>query len=282
VKVPRSDIMRKILLTIDQHPSSIYDIQYSISELSDPRRTRLPKLLKSMEDEELVVSALQPGPLGPYRRIYELGPRAQEYLNDNLRDALETILHFYSAYRRENHEILLNLGKEPERAQPCGYVLFAAFPNLMVDDLKEIRDVLATSETSAIAIIGSDDIMNRTGIESLHMGDDITSINTHSKSIAEIRVRGIPNLDKLPAAISECKRVLARNGMLRIRVPFVFLDESESQRLEYFIRKTAGGILPELGVVEGKLLQGIIEENFSNCGSYETELGQVVFWGIKS
>jgi len=235
-----------------------------------------------MEEEELVVSALQPGPLGPYRRMYELGPRAQEYLNESLRDAIETILHFYCAYRRENAGTLYKLGKEPERARPSGYVLFAAFPNMTVEDLHVIREVLASSDGVTIAIVGSDEILSKTGIEYLHLGEDIHSINTQDKSITEIRLRGVPSPDELESTICECKRVLERNGILRITVPFVFFDESKSPIFDNFIRKAAIELFPELGVVEGKILQDILEEKFYQNGAYETNLGHVVFWGIKS
>ena len=59
LKSSRAELIRKILLTVDQHPSSIYDILYSMTNFSDPKRTRLPKLLKAMENENLVISALQ-------------------------------------------------------------------------------------------------------------------------------------------------------------------------------------------------------------------------------
>ena len=282
MKVPRSDIMRKILLTINQYPSSIYDIQYSISDISDPGRTKLPKLLKAMENDELVISALQPGPLGPYRRMYELGPRAQEYLNESLRDAIEIILHFYNAYRHENSGTLYKLEKEPERGQPSGNILFAAFPNMTVEDLRIIRELRASHEAVSIAIVGPDDILSKTGIDYQHLGEDFTSIHAQSNSITEIRLRGVPTPNELPSVVSECKRILDKNGIVRITVPFVFFDESESPRLDTFIKKTATNLFPELGVIEGRMLQGILEENFSTNGSYENELGQVVFWGIKT
>ncbi|MFW9960524.1 MAG: hypothetical protein ACFFDV_05870 [Candidatus Thorarchaeota archaeon] len=274
--------MRKILLTIDQYPSSIYDIQYSISDIADPGRTRLPKLLKAMEDDQLVVSALQPGPLGPYRRMYELGPRAQEYLNESLRDAIETILHFYFAYRRENTGTLYKLGKEPERPQPSGCILFAAYPNMTVEDLHTIREALASHSGISIAIVGPDDILSKTGIEYSHLGEDIRTVNMHNRAITEIRLRGIPFLGELQPTIFECKRLLERNGMLRITVPFVFFNESKSPKLDNFIRKTATELFPELGVVEGKILQDLLVDSFSQSGAYETDLGHVVFWGIKT
>ena len=130
----KSDLIRKILLTLDNSPSSIYDLLYSMENFSDPKRTRLPKLLKSMENEKLVVSALQPGPLGPYRRIYQPGPEAEDYLIETLRGGFETLLHFYNKYRKENPGKLYNSSRKYEDAEPNGNLLYMSYPTISVDD----------------------------------------------------------------------------------------------------------------------------------------------------
>jgi DNA-binding PadR family transcriptional regulator len=282
VKVPRSEIMKRILLTIDKHPSSIYDIQYSVSDLSDPRITRLPKLLKSMEDDGLVTSALQPGPLGPYRRMYQLGPRAHEYLNDSLKDAIETILCFYNINRRKSPRGNIGCSKEPERTLSSGSILFAAFPHLTVDDLEEIRMLLSSTDGISISIVGKDQILSRTGIVYKHLGFDILEIQAESKSVSEIRLRGIPSQNDLPGAIAECKRVLVRNGILRFTAPFIFSEESVNAKLEDFIRSVAKSQFQNLGLVDGEIVQRIMDFHFLKNGSYETQLGEITFWGIKS
>ena len=282
MKEPRSDLVRRILLTIDQNPSSIYDIQYSLLDASDPTRNRLPKLLKAMEDENLVRSALQPGPLGPYRRMYELGPKAQEYLNENLRDGIQTLLHFYRVFRRENPGRLYNLNKRPEQLQASGVILFASFPNLAIDDLRTIRELLTTSEGVSVAVVGSDDILTKTGILYQHMGMRITSIDAPNESVSEIHLHGIPPPNELSPAIEECKRVLTRNGLLQITAPFVFFKESNSPELENFIKRTAASLFPELGVIDGNSVRDIIETEFPTNGAYEAQQGEVVFWGVKS
>lgn len=274
--------MRKILLTIDQNPSSIYDIQYSILDASDPKRNRLPKLLRAMEDDNLVISAIQPGPLGPYRRIYELGPGAQDYLNESLKDGIETLLHSYKTFRRENPRKLYNLNKEPKHIHASGTILFASFPNLTADDLKIIRELLLTAKSVSVAVVGLDDILSKTGILYRHLGMEITSIEAPSNSISEIHLHGTPPQNLLSTAIEECKRILVRNGFLKITVPFVFFDETESPKLENFIRETATSLFPELGIVDGNSMKRVIENEFSPNGAYETQEGEVVFWGIKS
>ena len=277
----RSELMRKILLTIDQHPSSIYDIMYSMTNFSDPKRTRLPKLLKSMENDDLVVSALQPGPLGPYRRIYKPGSEAEKFLVENLRDAIETILHFYNSYRTSNPGELYELGENPEIATKDGKILYASYPQVKVNDLNEIRD-LSSNRNVTISILGPDDILSKTGISYDVVESNIMDIESPSKTYSEVRLRGIPPRNQLPKAIAEYKRVMIRGGMLRMVVPFVFFDEPEKATLGEFIRITAATQFPDLGVAEGNDILHIIEQNFSKHGTYETKLGEVHFWAVKS
>lgn len=277
----RAELMRKILLTIDQHPSSIYDILYSITNFSDPKRTRLPKLLKSMENDNLVVSALQPGPLGPYRRIYKPGPEADKFLIENLRNAIETILHFYNAYRTTNPGELYELGQNPELTTKDGKILYASYPQVKINDLNEIRD-LSSNRNVTISILGPDDILIKTGISYDVIGSNIMDIESPSKTFSEVRLRGVPPRNQLLKAIEECKRVMVRGGILRMIVPFVFFDEPENATLGEFIQVTAATQFPELGVIEGSDILHIISRNFSKHGTYETKLGKVHFWAIKS
>jgi DNA-binding PadR family transcriptional regulator len=281
LKVSRSDLIRRILLTIDQQPASIYDIQYSMTNFSDPKRSKLPKLLKSMENDKLVVSALQPGPLGPYRRIYEPGPKAEHYLIDNLRCAMETILHFYDSYRISNNGSEDEENSDPEIPTKDGNILFASYPNFNLNDLNEIRELLATREIT-LSIIGQDDILIKTGLSYHLVGTDITSIEAASKTFSEVHLRGIPHKEKLADAIAECKRALVRGGVLNMIVPFVFFDRPKRGSIEEFIRTIAAKQFPELGIIEGDEVLELIEQNFSKHGILEIKKGEYQFWAIKS
>ncbi|TFH10044.1 MAG: PadR family transcriptional regulator [Candidatus Thorarchaeota archaeon] len=281
MKSTRTDLIRRILLTIDQQPASIYDIQYSMTNFSDPKRTRLPKLLKSMENENLVVSALQPGPLGPYRRIYEPGPEAERYLIENLQSAMETILHFYEEYRTS----IPNSKNDEEAVSDIptkdGKILFASYPQVNVNDLNEIRNMMSNRDIT-ISIIGQDEILSKTGIPYDVVGSDITSIEAPSKAFSEVHLRGIPPIDKLRMGLEECKRVLSRGGVLRMEAPFVFFEKPEEASIEEFIRITAATRFPELGIVEGDYILDLIEQNFSRYGTLEIKQGKYQFWAVKS
>jgi DNA-binding PadR family transcriptional regulator len=275
-------LIHKILLALDKHPSSIYDILYSLTNYSDPRRTRLPKLLKSMEVDGLVTSALQPGPLGPYRRMYELGPEAETNMRHNLKNSLETILHFYDAYRKSNPQKLYDFPNDLLKRKPKGRVLFAAFPSMASDDVETIREIITASGYSSISILGSDQILTKTGIKFESVGDDPSRISTKNQTFSEIYFNGVPPIDELEGVLSECKRVLVRRGVLKIKVPFAFFEEPNKPALGEFIQITAANLFPELGVVEGARVKQILDTFFPKNGVCETTLGEVVFWAAKA
>ena len=244
MKSTRPDLIRRILLTIDQQPASIYDIQYSMTNFSDPKRTRLPKLLKSMENDNLVVSALQPGPLGPYRRIYEPGPKAEDFLIENLKSALETILHFFDAYRKSILRTKKNQSEDSEIPTKDGKILFGSFPQLNVNDLDEIRNI-SVNRGISISLVGQDDILSKTGISYNVVGSDFTNIESQGKTFSEVHLRGIPPKNQLQQSIAECKRVLCRGGVLRMVAPFVFFEYPEKGTIEEFVRETVLTRFPE-------------------------------------
>jgi DNA-binding PadR family transcriptional regulator len=275
-------LINKILLALDNQPSSIYDILYSLTSYSDPRRTRLPKLLKAMEDDGLVKSALQPGPLGPYRRVYELGPEAESNMRHHLKNSLETILHFYDAYRKENPQKLYDFPNEMYNKRPAGKILFAAFPVMTTDDVELIREILISSEQSSISVLGASQILTKTGIKFDHLGDDATEITSESKTFSEVHFNGIPDLDELDKIVSECKRVMVRRGVLKINVPFAYFEDPVKPAIGEFIQITAANLFPELGVVEGTKVKEVLEKYFPKNGVCETSLGEVVFWAVKS
>jgi len=282
MKPARSELIRKILLELNKNPSSIYDILYSMTGYADPRRTRLPKLLKAMEEDGLVISALQPGPLGPYRRIYEKGPMAEAHLRESLKNGIETLLHFYDSYRQANPQKLYSFSEMNNQRKVKGKILYAAFPHMKTNDLEIIRDLLRTSTEGSISIVGSDLILKKTGISYDVVGKEIGCLSVGSNTFSEIHLHGVPKLEKLPSAIAECKRVLTRKGQLRILVPFAFFNEPEKPTLGEFIRITSSELFPELGIVEGNQVSQVLKHFFPKSEIYETSLGEVIFHATKS
>ena len=278
----RSELIRKVLQELDKQPASIYDILYSLTDFSDPRRTRLPKLLKAMEKDGLVVSALQPGPLGPYRRVYEIGPEAETHMRQDLKNSIETILHFYDAYRRSDPQKLYDFPMELEKRKSKGRFMFAAFPSMTSDDIETIREILSTSEEIAISILGPVQMLRKTGIKLESVGEDPTELMADNQTFSEIQFNGMPELGKLSKVIAECKRVLIRKGLLKIRVPFALFDELKKPALGEFIQVTAANLFPELGVVDGNEVRLVLEQFFPKNGVYETSLSEVIFWAVKS
>jgi DNA-binding PadR family transcriptional regulator len=282
VRASRSDLIRRILIVLDGNPSSVYDILYSLNDFSDPKRTRLPKLLKSMERDGLVTSALQPGPLGPYRRIYEHGPGASEYLKEQLRCGIETLMHFYLRYRSTNHTPGNSRPIEPNGGALQGNALFAAYPNMTVDQLESIRRAVTSSEDVIVSIIGPDQILSRSGIEYRVVGNTLSDIDAEDETFDYIQLDGVPPRAELAPAISELERVLASNGVLRILTPLAFFEEPRRFNLEQFVRVTASNLFPEVGIIEGKDVMRAMENTFGKTEIFDTEDGRIAFVARKS
>ena len=147
-------------------------------------------------------------------------------------------------------------------------------------DLEIIRDLLLSSNETSISIVGSDLILQKTGISYDVVGDDISNLSVDSKTFSEIHLHGVPEMNKLPSAIAECKRVLTRKGQLRILTPFAFFDEPQKPTLGEFIRITSSELFPELGIVEGEEVGKIIEAHFTYCGASEAFPALVLFWAF--
>lgn len=282
MQTARSELISKILQALDKYPSSIYDILYSLTDYSDPRRTRLPKLLKAMENDGLVVSALQPGPLGPNRRVYEIGPEAETHMRQNLKSSIETILHFYAAYRKSDPQKLYDFPKELEKRKSKGRIMFAAFPKMTSDAIETIRELSSTTIESTISILGSDQMLRKTGIKFESVGENPTKFKAKDQTFSTIQFNGLPELGIFSEVIAECKRVLMRKGLLKIQVPFALFDELKKPALGEFIQVTAANLFPELGVIEGNEVKLVLEQFFSKNGVYETNLSEVIFWAVKS
>lgn len=281
MRASRSDLKRRILIALDKSPSSIYDILYSLSDFSDPRRTRLPKLLKAMEGEELVRSALQPGPLGPYRRIYEPGPGADDFLKEQLRCGIETLLHFYLQYRESDTEPAYNLPKEKNCTPAEGRLLLASYPNMTVAQLEWIREIVTSSRDIEIAIIGPDHMLSKSGIDYSVAGETIDQLDAKDESFDFIQLDGVPSREILENAIPEFHRVLIPKGKLRVATSLAFFDEPQKATLEQFIRITAATLFPELGIVEGNDVISSLKKYFKKASAYETEDRRACFMATK-
>lgn len=277
----RSDLIRRILLVLDGNPSSIYDILYSMNDFSDPKRTRMPKLLKAMEKDELVKSALQPGPLGPYRRIYEHGPKAEEYLRGQLKCGIETLMHFYLKYRSEANSPNSSIPLAPKNSPLTGRVLFASYPNLTVEELESIRDAVMSREDLDVSIIGPDHILSRSGIDYHVVGEGLEKIDDSCGPFDCVELYGVPPRALLAVAISEFARVLAPEGKLRILTQLAFFEEPKKPNLEQFIRITASTLFPEVGIVEGQDVLRVLTNSFGNAEVFRTHDDKYVFTATK-
>ncbi|RLI54399.1 MAG: hypothetical protein DRP09_13240 [Candidatus Thorarchaeota archaeon] len=276
----RSDLKRRILLALDISPASVYDILYSLSDFSDPRRTRLPKLFRAMEREDLVTSALQPGPLGPYRRIYQPGPRAGDYLRERLRSGIETLLHFFLEYRVSSTSPSYDLPKEKTAVTVEGQLLYASFPTMTVAHLERIRKMRSSSDIS-ISVVGHDNLLQKAGIRHTCAGQGLEKIDAPDETFDFAIIDGVPEQAFLACSMPEVCRVLAVGGSLRMFTTMAFFNEPQKATLEQFIRVTASTLFADVGIVEGQDVLRIPNDHFVDCRAFETDNKRVCFTGTK-
>lgn len=275
-------IRDRILLLLDQRPCHGYELSESLDTSNEHLRlTTLYRWLNEMEEEGYVISEILPGPHGPNRRVYRIGPRGETRLREILRDSIEVVLHFFNAYRSRTSPKLFDAFDELEPKQVKGRVLFVATPWLKEQDLQLLMYLLKRNNGTGLLVMGDNSIVRAAGIRHRPLKGDLTDIHTANCTISEIWISGVPKIDQLPQIISECKRILISGGTLRLIAPFVFFDEPTRPTVSEFIRVTAVHLLPDLGVVEGNTIGDLFEAVFTKCGANETSPRLAVFWGIK-
>jgi DNA-binding PadR family transcriptional regulator len=235
-----------------------------------------------MEGKGLVESEMQPGPHGPKRRVYRLGPRGENRLRQVLGESIEIILHFYDAYRHSVTSQVYESFDVTKFERTDGRVLFAAFPRFSRHDLNLLRFISKKNENASLYVMGDTELIDRTDIKYRKMAGEIDDIPSQNDRFSEIWLSGVPQRNILPRAIAECKRILVMGGSLKISAPFVFFDEPKQPTLGEFIRVTSVKLFPDLGIVEGNEVGTVIESMFTECGAFETFPGLVEFWAKKT
>ncbi|MFX1603327.1 MAG: PadR family transcriptional regulator [Promethearchaeota archaeon] len=282
LKVSKDRVKDRILLALDKTPLHGYDLLQTLPiEVGRPQLTTLYRWLHEMEAEGLAKSKIHPGPHGPDRRVYELGPRGETRLREILRNSIDVVLHFYDSYRHTAATYLFDVLDVPEIERVEGRILFAAFPRLKERDLRTIEYLSERNSGEPLDILGDCTLVSRTRLPFRELKGNICDVAVPNEALAEIWLSGVPERSVLPRAIAECKRVLVQGGILKIIAPFAFFEEPARPSLGEFIRVTATHLFPELGVVEGDDVGTVIEANFTDCGAFETFPGLVVFWAVK-
>ncbi|TFF94620.1 PadR family transcriptional regulator [Candidatus Thorarchaeota archaeon] len=275
--------INRILLCLDKRPSHGYELLEALpDELSDLRLTTLYRWLHSMEEEGYVESEMQPGPHGPERRIYSLGPRGEGKLRDVLKDAIETILHFYDAYRYSASEHLFDILDNSDPRLVNGRKLYVPIPWLRRRDTDFVEYLAKRNKNGPIDILGDTSLLCGLDVKFREMKGSFDDIPLPNDKLAEIWIHGNPRPDIIPRMFTEAKRVLKNEGVLRFVAPYAYLNEPKRPTLEEFIRVTSVHLLPDLGVVEGTEIARLLSDMFGHAGALQTLPGLVVFWAVKT
>ncbi len=278
----RSKITDRILIALDSCPRHGYDLQQLlIAKAENINITTLYRLLHEMESEGFVKSKMQAGPFGPRRRVYQIGPRGESRLREILRDSIDTVLYFYDEYRHETtRDLLQNLNSIPPQ-EPSGPILFSVFPRASRHDLDLMQYLKLRGKDEALYILGKTNLIGKPKVPFKSLKGKPWDIAQKSDRFSEVWMTRLPPREKLPSTIVEIKRVLKKQGTLRILAPFAFFGEPAEPSLEAFIRVTSVHLFPDLGVVEGDEVGSVLEMNFKKCGAFQVFPGFIVFWGVK-
>jgi len=171
---------------------------------------------------------------------------------------------------------------EAELKAPNGRVLFAAVPRVREFDLSTIEHLTQNNNgSSGLDILGDSTILTTMGIKHRVLKGEISDIPAPNERYSQIWLSGIPDRRQLHNAMTEFKRVLVKEGILRILAPFVFFDKPDQPDLGEFVRVTAIQLFPDLGMADGDDVGTILEAVFPDCGALDLFPGLVVFWARK-
>lgn len=276
-------VKHKILLALDRRQYHGYSLYKLLTvEFQSLPRASFYRWLNEMEDEGLIASSIEPGPHGPERKVYSLGEEGESYLRQSLKNAIETIIHFYNGFR---YSRVGNMDPFIQRADPPnvdGRILFVAFSPLSDQDISIVDTIAKRRDGKPIDVYCDTTLLGDTHIPFRTMKGSIENVPIGDSAFAEIWFLGTPRREIITQAILESKRLLKKDGMLRIIAPFVFFDPPKEPTLTEFIRVTAIHLFPELGFAEGEEIGRIIEAYFQDCGAIEAFPGFILFWAKKN
>jgi DNA-binding PadR family transcriptional regulator len=282
LRISRAHVEERVLALLNLGPSHGYKIARKLtSEVGEIKTCTLYRWLRDMENEGLIESEIRPGPYGPNRRVYRLGPRGMEKARIMLRNAIDLILKTFNDYRR------LTTPNLPKALQKCipeqidGRILFTGFPDLSEEDLQILSVFSRRIGGDPIYIVGDPGRLFGTGISFRSIGEEISRIPVQDEHFKIVWLSGVPPPNELPLALAECKRVLVNGGIFRMVAPFAYFRDPHGTGLEEFIRSTALEYFPDMGIMDGKRIAKVVESQFSNYSCIEIAHGMVVFWGVK-
>ncbi|MHA1961051.1 MAG: helix-turn-helix transcriptional regulator [Candidatus Thorarchaeota archaeon] len=234
-------------------------------DYSNLRLNTLYRWLSELEDEGLVVSETKSRPNGPERRIYSITWKGRERTLFLLRKAIGLVFQFYEDYQRYmmGNEWSHIAADSPIANQ--GRLLYTEFPRITEKSTSLIGLLQKRSKTGILDIVGDDAVTREAGINTRAHAASMTDLPFRRGKFGEVWLNGVPKCDELLSVLTECHRILKKQGILRIISSNAYPSEVFEGRLDEFIEATASFLFPEEGITEINSLCNCIRSAFGNC-----------------
>lgn len=267
---------------MDQGPCYAYEMMRMLgNDYGDLRLTTLYRWLYELERNHIIVSEIRPGSNSPERKFYRLTSDGQIYMTHLLRDAIDLVLHYYEDYQHYFLNCVSEYLSDLKLEYSNGRILFLAYPRLLYRDLEILSEIREKIGKLDVDIMGDLGYLDDNDPQIHILQGNPCNIPSSNRKYSEVWLCRTPRMENLAFVVSKCKRVLKRDGVLRIILPRIFFDEPSNPGLDEFVKITSFHMFPQLHVMNGNQIHRVIETYFPVNGYLEPILGTAIFWAVK-
>ncbi len=217
----KDDLKKTIVKMINTAEMHGYEVQKQLaSKGSRPHLSYLYRVLAEMEREGYLKGDRVKSTLGPERKVYRLGKKGSEELDQELKEAVKTIHGRYmeylaklpphrSAIRKLQHLLDAQAGGSDKILVVAPKVFYDWMISPLCDKFKEGKIYLVKPQSVKMTMERENLIVLDTPIESILLKDDF---------VDSVRVHGEP--ENVLRALKEFHRVLRKDGSLALIVPY--------------------------------------------------------------
>jgi DNA-binding PadR family transcriptional regulator len=251
-----------------------YDVHKKISALDTKiEMSRLYRVLNEMLREGLLEGRWEKSHLGPRKRVYKLGRKGKEELNNILLDAIKTVHMFYGKY-------VMNL---PPKVSPVD-----RFCSLLVNDLEEgalgylvdkysgmhklmIHQLHKRTPGTMKYFIKPDSVQMDLKLENLIFLDGTyNNVPLRNDYLDLLIVISLPTTGTLEEAFKEWHRVVKQDGRLTVLAPTTLIKKYEDPlTIGDFLEKHEHETIEKRMPVCKEHLQGLLETYFKKIKESE-------------
>jgi PadR family transcriptional regulator PadR len=231
--------------------------------------SRLYRVLNEMRREELLESRWEKSQMGPRKRVYQLGKKGKDELNNILVDAIKTVHGFYGAY-------LMNL---PPKINVLHGIIRLLTDGMMGD---ETIVYIATKFSPMHAMIiynlqrkipqGTTFLVKPKSLDLEIKIDNLVSLDgAYSDVLLKdgnanlLVVMDLPEKDILEKALREWHRIISKNGKLVIITPTILVHRYEDPlTIGDFVEKYEHETIEKSEPIDRDFLQILLKKYFKN------------------